>query len=524
MSIPTETAQPDKTTDSRHTVLVFMYLLVLSFIIRFPFFFPIVINNDESTYILWGQSVLDGYLPYTGEVWGFKPPLAFLFYAGAIALFGKSIVSVRIAGALCVAFTAFFTYLTGKALWNHRAGIVGATLFTMMVSFIKSGQAVMTEHVAIVPMVGALSLLVIQRHTPSMLFFAGILMGIATCVRTNLAYVSVLVGFFLVISAFAEPPRSIVRSLKGGLAYAAGGLLILLLVFLPYVATGNQKLWWTSVVLAPLSYVESKHFSLFQAFSKQLQFIREPLSNIEEPLFGISALVWLAGLAGLVTIFVRWRNTSREKRLGSIALVVFLLGTELSILKGGWAYTNYLIQIVPFMALAAAGFLNGCYSGYARWLITGIVLLALTTSMVSVIPEYKNVVSRILSGQSLTYGAPYEIAEYLRQENASREPIYMMTEHIVYWLIDAKPLSKSTTHPANIRNERLLEVLVGPGTTTEMELANVLAKKPRFIVTGYNTFLYLHTKPAALTLLRDTLHKHYELVREIEGRHIYRRR
>ena len=500
-----------------------MYLLALSFVIRFPFFFPIDISLDESTYILWGQSVLDGHLPYT-EVWGFKPPLAFLFYAGAIALFGKSIVSVRIAGTLCVALTALFTYLTGKALWNHRTGIIGATLFTVMVSFMKSGQAVMTEHVAIVPMLGALSLLVIKRHTPSMLFLAGILMGIATCIRTNLAYVSVLVGLFLVISAFAEPPRSIGRSLKGGLAYAAGGLLILLLIFLPYAATGYQKLWWTSVILAPLSYVESKHLSFLEIFTTQLQFMANPLPGMKGPLFGISVLVWLGGLAGLVTIIVQWRNTSRLKRLGSIVLVVFLLGTELSILKGGWAYRNYLIQLVPFMALAAAGFLNACFSGYARWLITGIVLLALTTSMLSVIPEYEKVVSRFLSGQSLTYGAPYEIAEYLKQENALHEPVFLMTDNIVYWLIDAKPLSKSTAHPVNITNTHLLEVLVGPGTTTEMELSKILAQKPRFIVTSYGSFLNLRTKPAAMTLLKDTLSTHYALVKEFPGRHIYRRK
>jgi hypothetical protein len=175
------------------------------------------------------------------------------------------------------------------------------------------------------------------------------------------------------------------------------------------------------------------------------------------------------------------------------------------------------------MALAAAGFLNACFSGYARWLITGIVLLALATSMLSVIPEYENVVSRFLSGQTLTYGAPYEIAEYLKQENASREPVYLMTDHIVYWLIDAKPLSKSTTHPANITNTHLLEVLVGPGTTTEMELAKILDQKPRFIVTGYKSFMYIRTKPAAMSLLRDTLKTHYELVKKIQGRHIYRR-
>ena len=103
------------------------YLLLLTIIIRFPFFFQDVINWDESTFILMGQSVLDGHLPYT-ELWDVKPPGAFLIYALFIALFGKSIVSIRIGGTLCVALISFFTYLIGNSLWKSRVGILGATL------------------------------------------------------------------------------------------------------------------------------------------------------------------------------------------------------------------------------------------------------------------------------------------------------------------------------------------------------------------------------------------------------------
>ena len=56
------------------------YLLLLAIIVRLPFFFKDVIDWDESTYILMGQSVLDGHLPYT-ELWDLKPPGAFLIYA-----------------------------------------------------------------------------------------------------------------------------------------------------------------------------------------------------------------------------------------------------------------------------------------------------------------------------------------------------------------------------------------------------------------------------------------------------------
>jgi hypothetical protein len=144
--------------------------------------------------------------------------------------------------------------------------------------------------------------------------------------------------------------------------------------------------------------------------------------------------------------------------------------------------------------------------------------------MLSIIPEYKKMLSRALSGQPITYGAGYDIAAYLKQENPSGEPVYMMTDHIVYWLLDEKPLSKSTAHPSNISKEYLLNVLVGPGTTTEMELSKVLAKKPRYIVFKVSSLWYLSNKPAAMILLGDTLKTNYVLVNRIEGRQIFRRK
>jgi hypothetical protein len=89
----------------------------------------------------------------------------------------------------------------------------------------------------------------------------------------------------------------------------------------------------------------------------------------------------------------------------------------------------------------------------------------------------------------------------------------MMDDHIVYWLLDTCPLSKSTTHPSNISMEFLLDVVVRPGTTIVMELSRILGREPGFIVTepkGEND--YLQGKPKAQDLLESTLTASYELV------------
>jgi hypothetical protein len=518
-------SQTDAQNKSRELFYVAIYLFILSFAIRFPFFFDIVINWDESTFILMGQSILDGHLPYT-ELWDIKPPLAILFFAGAIALLGKSIVSVRIAGTLCVALTAFFTYLTGKTLWNRRTGILSATLFIVLASSINLGQAVMTEHVALVPLVGALALFVMREQTPRTVFFIGILIAIASFVRINLAFVAVFAGIIIVIAALTARPRqfSYFNSLKSGLAYIAGGSLIVLLVFLPYVITGNERLWWSSVVLAPLSFANSQ-LSFLEALNKQLEMFWGFFLNIKGSLLGISVIVWLCGFAGLFFGITQLRNMSKDKRFGFLFLIAFLLSIELSILKGGGGglpFTHYLIQLVPFMSLTASSILCSTKSFNARLIIMGMVLLALITSMPPIITEYEIIISRVLDGLPINHGTAYAVADYIRQHNVNRKPVYMMDDHIVYWLLDLKPLSKSTTHPSNISREYLLKVLVGPGTTTEMELAKIFDKKPLFIVFDNWSMAYISQSKEARNFFIYKLTTLYDPIMSIDDEHICR--
>lgn len=491
-------------------------LLILTIVIRLPFFFKDVINWDESTFILMGQSILDGHLPYT-ELWVLKPPGLFFICAFFIALLGKSIISIRICGALSVALVSFFTYLIGNTLWNYRTGILGATFFVLLSSLIQEGNATMSEHIALVPLVAALSILVRKKITPRILFFTGILIGSAIMIRLNLAYVSIIIGFFIVF----QKPLKAKDIMKRGLAYTAGHFLIISLIYIPYAVTGNQQILWDSVIVASLSYSNSQ-LSTLQTLKQHLIYIKETISNIEKTLFWISSLVWIGGLAGIIFKIVQFKSFSEEKRRGLLWLTLFLFGTGISILNSGAAHIHYLIQIIPFMSLAAAAFFNTLFSSKARWLTISIVVLALVISVKPVIYRYDQIASRVLENKPLTYGSTFEIAAYLTQENPLKEPIYMMTDHLVYWHLNTKPLTKSTTHPSNISKEYLLNILVDSNASTEAEMTKILSQKPKFIVKKKNVW-YLSGKIEARLLLEETLNTDYQLVKEIQKKQIYRR-
>ena len=78
---------------------VFLIFSIITFFIRFPFFFRDYVDRDESTFILLGQSWANGFLPYT-QLWDLKPPLTFAFFASIISVFGKSFIAIRFAGVL----------------------------------------------------------------------------------------------------------------------------------------------------------------------------------------------------------------------------------------------------------------------------------------------------------------------------------------------------------------------------------------------------------------------------------------
>jgi 4-amino-4-deoxy-L-arabinose transferase-like glycosyltransferase len=515
-------------------ILVAFYLLGLSVIIRLPFFFVDVINWDESTFILMGQSVLDGHLPYT-ELWDLKPPLLFFCYGLFICLLGKSVIAIRLAGALCVALSAWLIYLVTKSIWNRQVGILAGTLFIIGCSLLPKAQATMSEYVALVPLLAALALLVLKQLRLGVLFGTGFLLASAAMIRLNLAYVCIIVGLLVIFQKFTKGE---INFLRRGICYGLGSFLAVMLTFIPYWVTGYGSTWYSSVIKAPLNYADFQ-YTIWEALQFQINFILSHILPIQEfnrflaeffntpqeqpqvDLIGISLLIWVGGIVGIWIIGKHWGQDSATKQERLIILGGFFFATEISILKSGATFSHYYIQIVPFFAIASAVFLHDLLNSKSRFLVSLAVVLMSIFALKSVFEQYGIIYSRMVTGQKLNYGVAYEIAEYFKQETNCQTSLYMMEDHLVYWLCNLKPLSKSTTHPSNITREYILKEIVGSKTSTLQEMSKILAKNPQFIVKKNNVW-YLYQHRDAIRLLKATLQKKYQLVKQIRGRQIYR--
>jgi hypothetical protein len=492
-------------------------LIALALLTRLPFFFRAVINWDESTFIVMGEALVRGHLPYL-SYWDLKPPLLFAVFAGAIAVLGLSVEAIRLAGAICVISTALAVRALGRRSLSPASGILAAAMFIVSITALQGGQATLSELVAIVPLLFGLLILTTPALSTRRLFFAGALLGVASLVRLNLVLVPLVVASWIL---FSRRPRSLTRAPRQLLAFTSGGFTVLAAAFLPYLLTGTPGSFYTAVFLAPLSYA-SDHRDMLGAAGKLLRSAfgdtRVVDSNAAAAAVGIA--VWLAGAVGVILIAHRRRRMSGTNPrnvlvgLGGAAVLVSILT--------GPAHPHYLIQLLPFACLPAADLWSGPLSRLARGVpVKAALLAAAAVCLWPVLGEYRLIGRRLAEALPLAHGKEHQLAAYLESHCGSPCSVYLPTDQLVYALLRSPPPTPIVTHPSNLAKDRLVALLHGPSATPGSVMSGILSERPRFVVRP-TIIGYLEGTPAG-ELLERSIATDYELVHSIDDRLIYRR-
>ncbi|EDX84347.1 hypothetical protein S7335_2044 [Synechococcus sp. PCC 7335] len=512
-----------KQVEPRGVALELLLLTLLTLFCRAPFFFESVIDWDESTFILMGQSLLDGHLPYT-RLWDLKPPFLFGFFSLAILLFGKTIASVRFAGALVVALTAFSVNRITQRLWTVRAGWIAGGLFILMMSVVAGGQPVMSEHIAVLPLTLALWLLVVRGATTPTLFYCGLLISAAMMMRLNLVYVAVGMGLYLPVAGLRQPLAQQVRTVKRirtveqvrtGLIYGLGVVIPVFLGFLPYWITGISQAWWTSVVVASFSRANAD----LESYEVAVVLLVKILDYIWNwPGFGLHILFWLGTIGGIRLILKRRMQLQPQQTSGWALVIAFILTIQFSILGSGSAHPHYLIQLVPFFAILSGIFVEAVIKQGRQFFIA--VLLLLCLGAYPIFGQYASITSGLLTGAPIDYSPARAIANYLFDQGLEEHSIYLMDEHLAYWYLNTYPLIPSIAHPSTIGKDYLLQILYGPSWSSPREMRRLLDLKPELIVKQADPF-YLKEQPKTVELLEAALDQNYTFIHDIEGLKIY---
>ena len=180
-------------------------------------------------------------------------------------------------GYLCVVLTSYLVYRASELIAQDKlSAFVAALVAAAMMSVLA--PALMTELLC-VPLLSAALLLLCSGHgSPRRAFLAGLLIGMAAMIRSNLAVLGFAVGILVIARPPLVPPARLVTR---GFAYAAGVLLIVAITVIPYLVSGRLPLWFDTVIRAGAEF--SAHHRSFDNLRRLVQIaFRHPLGRNDE--------------------------------------------------------------------------------------------------------------------------------------------------------------------------------------------------------------------------------------------------
>ena len=111
----------------------------------------------------------------------------------------------------------------------------------------------------------------------------------------------------------------------------------------------------------------------------------------------------------------------------------------------------------------------------------------------------------------------------MRSAGQGPSSLYMMSDHLVYWLTGTYPPTRMSTHPSVLTKPEIIAAVEGADATPDTELRKILATRPEFIVKP-PVVDYLSGWPELVRMLDETLARDYVLATSIAGRQVYRRK
>jgi hypothetical protein len=477
--------------------------------------------EDEHTFGLMAQDVLRGNLPYV-VAFDNKPPGLFLILAGFFALFGDGFVALRAFGDVSV----FLTALSVGAMLRPRAGdaaSIVASVVVVALSALPIAQSSLSEWPAAAFLSGALFCATRKPSLPSWALAAGVLMGCAVLMRTNLALVAVAGGAVYALSAVrkgAFVPSSL-------FAFAAGGSLPFVAVSVAYAAEGHFDL----LILAGIDVASSYSGVVVRSLIEGPDYWRMAISYnlfelrgflVERPLvvapllifcLMASAFVWGRRLRELGPM----KSTRTHDEVWADGMIASAGAmTLISIWFTGGTGAHYFVQIFPFLALnvgRAYRMFSDEGKGSGRFSIAAVASMLLP--IVAMLPAS---FSALRDPAAVVGSQPeWSAARFIAGDRDPGDRIWALHHHVVLFHLREPPIARVGVHPGNMTDLRITGPLAAAGYSPAEPLWATAALAPRYVVAPSGLFegtailFYLEHRPEQSKRLHAWLQANYEV-------------
>jgi 4-amino-4-deoxy-L-arabinose transferase-like glycosyltransferase len=489
-------------------------LLILVVLLRFGTFGHTVLDPDESVYLLIGQGILKGRIPYV-EIWDHKPPGVYYLFAAALGLFGGSLLAIRLLACAAVWASSVLLVIFSRAAFRTAfVGYIAAIVYACF-SMTNEGLATNTE-ILFTPFVIAgmtIVMLTAAETSPgrkSLLFAAGLAFGIALQIKYVVIFETAL-ATAIVFGHLYRTRSSWLEAFTNAIVFAAGGVAPWICAVAVFLWAGAFREYWYANFVANAIHVNNTPWSWQAA------------ALAAEVQLRANLLPWCAVVTSVVWLFTAPTTASGSKRR-LIFLLLWLVASALGVCVTRRFYPHYSLQMLPALALI---------TGFIAWqLVESIaasgwrhrvapLLLMLLPGLVPIVAdplrESAQSALSLVRTRSLPLDEPARVARYLN-ERIDRESYLYVADYqpVLYYLVNARRPTRYL-FPQFLTSRRFAMV-AGIDPVRELDFI-ILRQRPAFVVT--------RKEPASGIVFREALEKHlardYVVDRTFADAIVYRR-
>ena len=299
-------------------------------------------------------------------------------------------------------------------------------------------------------------------------------------IRQNLIFVPFFVGIFILLNT-----RNFInlKSLtKNIFLFISGGVLVYLILLLPYFISGNIEIFLKETILNPLTFREDRITTRYDLTTQLIRNVLHIYNYDPDWLkFFNSASFWLLISVAFLILIIDLGFKKRENvlNLNFLFIVSYIISISFSIFITFKPLSHYVIQVLPFFII----FFLYCIGKKVFPKIIKINLfIFFFFSSINLIYSY---IDYAKSNKNINSTSTYIVADYLKNNLSTKDKVYIFQPSIVYWIIDKFPIQESV-HYSDIFKDSILKNRYGNDHNRIYEFENLLKENPKFLVFSKN--------------------------------------
>lgn len=430
----------------RHNLILLLVFVLVTVLLRYPSFNQIVIDHDESTYLVIAQKWLQGEVLYQDLI-DIKPVGIYLFFGMFQYLGFTSIFMIRLLSSMFLGIGVFYLVRMVQSFTKTNfaalvSGLVFLVFHLSMFSFPVNTETYFTTLVLI-----GISILVINRDKLnwSISLFGGLLLGLAFITKYLALFDGLAIGVFLLITQANH------LKIKTALFITLGFVLPFLVTNTCFYLFDNYDAFYFVTFEAPFQYKSTSENSFFAPFNHIIKFF------------------W----SYIILFPVMFVSIKKE----SLFSFIWLFLAFIAVLLPQKPFEHYWIQLFAPVSLIFGFIVHSLVEiGDRKFdfkavrlakIFVGLLLLVVLIGKFS--QGYKSFSSK---------DSNIEILDYLSENVKEDETIFCGNyEQIIYYLLD-KPTLTPYVHKSILytkTHQKTLNIL------EKEELGKIISKKPDYI-------------------------------------------